>query len=118
MAVKLVSLRNMPDDEIEDIHALLDEQPFEYYETPGGLMGLGSPVIWLRNRDDLEPAKQLLESYNQERQQRVRAEYEAARARGETRTIWDELRDNPFRFVTYLAFAAFLLWITLWPFWG
>lgn len=118
LAAKLVSLRNMLDDEITDIHSLLEENEIEYYETPGGLMGLGSPVIWLRDKENLKPAKDLLARYNEQRQQRVRAEYEAAKAKGEVRTIKDEIRENPLRFVTYLAFAVFLIWIMMWPFWG
>lgn len=118
MAVKLTSLRNMPDDEIADIRTLLEENRLDFYETPGGLMGLGSPVLWLKQSDDLATAKALLSDYNEERSKRVRAEYEAAKARGEVRTVLDELRDNPFRFITYMAFAVFLVWITLWPFWG
>lgn len=118
MAVKLVSLRNMMEDEVEDIHTLLDENNFDYYETPVGLMGLSSPTIWLRNKEDLDAAKEKLEIYNQERQQRVRAEYEQLKKEGKQRTIMDEIRENPFRFVTYMAFAAFLIYITLMPFWG
>lgn len=118
MAVKLISLRNMMEDEIEDIRGLLDEAGFDYYETPAGLMGLGAATVWLKQKDDLEPAKSLLEKYNQERQLRVREEYEQLKKEGKQRTIKDEIKENPFRFFTYIAFAVFLIYITLSPFWG
>lgn len=118
MAVKLVSLRNMMEDEVDDICELLDELGFDYYETPAGLMGLGAAALWLKEKDDLAPAKAKLKIYNQQRQQRVRAEYEQLKGEGKQRTILDEVKENPFRFVTYMAFAAFLIYVTLFPFWG
>ena len=92
MAVKLMSLRDVSDDEAEEIRTLLSERRFDYYETPAGNWGISAPTLWLHNHEDLDIAKKLLEQYQQERSQRIQAEYEQLRQRGEQRKFLDEIR--------------------------
>lgn len=117
MAKKLLSFNQRPEDECEEILALLDEASIPHYQTPGGLMGLSSPAVWLQNPDDEAQARQLLEGYAQERQHRVRAEYEAMKARGEAPTLWQSALSNPFQFITYIAVIMLIIYLMAWPFW-
>ena len=61
-------------------------------------------------------ARALLETYAIERQQRVRAEHAALKAAGKARTFMDIARENPVRFVLYLALAGAVAWFALVPF--
>jgi hypothetical protein len=116
MAVKLMSLRDVTDEEAEEIRALLDQRRFEYYETPAGNWGISAPVLWLHDHDDLAQAKKLLEEYQQERSQRIQTEYEQLRQRGEQRKFFDEIREYPLRVVALLAIAAAVAYFSVVPF--
>jgi hypothetical protein len=116
MAKKLIVIRNMPDDELSDIHALLTDNQIEYYETPAGNWGISMPAFWVSNDSDFPRAKALLQTYEDERQKRVRAEYNALKQTGKQRTVFDEIREKPLRFLLYMAFIGFLLYFSLHPF--
>lgn len=116
MAVRIFNLRGVPDDEAEEVRALLDENGVEFYETPAGNWGLSMPSLWLRD-NTLEPrARELINSYQKERQQRMRGEYERRKAAGENRTMLDNIRDNPLRFILYMAIICGLLYLSTVPF--
>lgn len=116
MAVHLMSLRNVPDDEVAEIHALLAEHDIDVYETTAGVFGISLPALWLYDDTQLEQARALLDTYAAERQQRVRREYAALKAAGKARTFMDIARENPIRFVLCLALAGAVAWFALMPF--
>ncbi|MEZ5476697.1 MAG: DUF6164 family protein [Thiolinea sp.] len=116
MAAKLISLRNVLEEEAEGIRALLERHRIDYYETPPGNWGVSAPIIWIRDADDLEQAKQLLEQFEAELGERVRSEYQQLRASGQHRTLWDQLRSNPLQVILLLAAAALVLWLSIMPF--
>lgn len=116
MAKLLTQLRNMPDDEVEEVRELLEAHGIDFYETRPGLLGLNVGAIWVRNDADIEQAKRLFDEYQHERGLRVRREYNARRRRGETETIWQRFRHNPFAFLFLIAFAGFILYLSLMPF--
>ena len=116
MAKKLIVMRNMPDDEVEDIEALLSDNDIAFYQTPAGNWGISMPAFWVRDDAEYPRARALLDRYQEARQQRVRAEYEMLKREGKQRTIVDEIREKPLRFLITIAFIGFLLYITLYPF--
>ncbi len=116
MAKKLIVMRNMPADEIEEIEKLLDAHDIAFYQTPAGNWGISMPAFWVEKDEDFPRARALLDDYAVERQKRVRAEYEALRREGRHRTIIDEIREYPLRFLITMAFIGFLLYLTLYPF--
>lgn len=116
MPVKLTSLRDMPDDEIEEIHELLTKHRVEYYETPAGNWGISAPTIWLHEPDDLDIAKELLEHYQDERGQRMQAEHEQMRQQGQQKTLIDQVREYPLRVVALLTLAAAVAYFSVVPF--
>ena len=116
MAVKLFSLHNVPDDEAEEVRDLLRSNEIDFYETPAGNWGVSVPYIWLHNENELEKAKALIANYQQERLIRVREEYAQLVQTGKRRTIGDVIRENPLRFVVYLAAIAALLYFSTKPF--
>lgn len=118
MAIQLVKLRHVPEDELEEIHALMAEHDIEVYETSAGNWGISMPALWLRHDEQLVEAKALLKAYEQERFARVRGEYEALKEQGKARTFLDIARENPVRYIAYIVIIGGLLYISVVPFLG
>lgn len=116
MSALLFSLRNVPDDEAEEIRQLLASNGIEFYETPAGKWGISSPGIWLHDEDKLPKAKSLIETYQKERFVEHRQEFEALKRQGKNRTIADVIAENPLRFVVYLAVIGVVLYLSIAPF--
>lgn len=116
MPARLFNLRNVPEDEAEDIRALLNDNTIDFYETPAGNWGISMPAMWVKDEIQLEKAKALIKGYQEERAVRVRQDYEEQRARGNHKTLLDSFRENPLRFVAYLLVVCGLLYLTLNPF--
>lgn len=116
MPAKLFSLHNVPDDEAEEVRELLRSHEIDFYETPAGNWGISVPYIWLQDENELEKAKALISDYQQERLIRAREEYAQLVQTGKRRTISDVIRENPLRFVVYLAAIAAVLYFSTKPF--
>ena len=107
----LQNLRYVPDDEAEEIRALLKDNRIEFYETPPSPWGISMGGIWTHDEDDAKRAKALLKVYAEERQRRVRAEWEQARREGRADTVVDVFRRDPVGVVVRVAVAAFVLYL-------
>ncbi len=116
MAVQLVKLRNVPEDELEEIHALMAAHDIDVYETSAGNWGISMPALWLRNDEQLEQARALLDEYAEERFQKARSEYNALKEAGKARTFLDIAKENPVRYIAYLLMIGALMYISLMPF--
>lgn len=116
MAIQLMKLRNVPADELEEIHALLEAHAIEVYETSAGTWGISLPALWLQDASRLPEARALLDTYGAQRQERARSEHAALKAAGKARTLLDIARENPLRFVVYLALAGATAWFSIAPF--
>lgn len=113
MSKLLFRLRNVPEDEAQEVRELLDANDIEYFETFAGNWGISLPAIWLRRDDQFAAARSLLDDYQAERAKRIREEYELCRQRGEAKTMWHSFQENPIRFLAYLALAALVLFLSL-----
>ncbi len=111
MPKRLMNLRNVPDDEAMEVRALLDEHGIAYYETPPGAWGISGGGIWLHEADEHPRASQLLKAYQTDRAERVRAEFEKRRQRGEVEGFWDHARRNPLKVVVFVLLSAGILMI-------
>lgn len=116
MPIRLFNLRGVPDDEAEDVRALLERHGVDFYETPPGIWGISSPALWLHDKERLAEARELIAAYERERSANARREREELRRSGRAPTIWDEFRAHPVRFVLYVAFALFILYVSTRPF--
>lgn len=112
----LINLRNVPDDEIEEVRALLDEHAIDYYETAPNRWGISSGAIWIRDTGQLAAAKGLMATYQSERRQRARDDYAAARKDGSAETFLSQVRRQPLRLVLILLAIAFAVGVSFWPF--
>lgn len=116
MAVKLFSLNGVPDDEAEEVRALLNANSVEFHETSAGNWGISSAAIWLPDDVRLEEAQALIADYQRARQVRARAEYEQLCREGKQRTLADVILEHPLRFFVYLAVIAAILYFSIKPF--
>jgi sugar phosphate isomerase/epimerase len=113
MAVQLIVLRGVPEDEAEEIRALLADAGIDYYETPEGNWGVSLPAVWLKDQSQLERARELLSKYEAERAAKARSEYQRA---GGWRGILQRLKEDPFRVLLYLALIVAVLYFSTMPF--
>lgn len=116
MPVPLFRLRNVPDEEAEEIRLLLTENDIDFYETPAGNWGISMPSIWLDDETQLARAKALIESYQEERTVRKRLEYEQLKQEGKQRTIIDVAREQPLLLIFYLTIVVLILYVSTKPF--
>lgn len=109
MPARLLGLREVPEDEVDDIVALLEGAAIAHYITPPGLFGLSPPALWIRESARLPEAKALLAEYQAGRAERARAEFEAARAAGEVPGLWASLRARPMHAIGLLVLVIGVL---------
>jgi hypothetical protein len=109
MSKLLLNLRNVPDDEADDVRALLDAHGIGFYETPPSGWGLFAGGIFVAANADIAEARRLMAEYQGERSARARAEYAEAKREGTAETFRTVLREQPLRVVlTILAIACLL----------
>lgn len=116
MAKQIFRLRGVPEDEAEDVRALLTDHDFDFYETPGGNWGISMPAFWLADDDQEDAAKALIDEYQAERFTLARAEYDQLKKDGNLPTIFDRFKENPGQFVFYLAGVVALIYFSVMPF--
>lgn len=110
MPVQLFKLRNVPDDEAEDIRNLLQSNHFDYYETPPGNWGISMPAIWLHDEERLPDAKRLIDEYQVQRSVQYRKNSD------QRKNLLANLLENPLQIILYAAFAAVILYFSIKPF--
>jgi len=118
MAELLFKLRNVPDDEAEDIRQLLGEHEIDFYETHASGWGVSMPGIWLHDETHLDRGKALIDQYQQQRAANARAAYEKLKAAGQHQTVIDKIIERPFQFLILSMAVLFILYISLRPFLG
>ena len=109
MSKLLLNLRHVPDDEADDVRAMLDANGIAYYETKPGPWNISVGGIWVKEDAAMAEAKRLMADYQDQRGMRARAEYAAAVRDGTAETFWMQLRAEPARvLLTVLAIACLL----------
>ncbi|HQT25787.1 MAG TPA: DUF6164 family protein [Burkholderiales bacterium] len=109
-------LGGVPDDEAEDIRALLSENEIGYYEVPANFMGISPPSIWLFDSSEYARARKLIGDYQVERAALARSEYQRLKTEGHHKTLLDSLIAHPFRFFIYISLIALVIYLSLSPF--
>lgn len=115
MSKLLLNLRNVPDDEADDVRALLDAHGIAYYETRASMWGISAGGIFVTDNDAIVEANRLIAAYQEQRGIRARAEYAEAVRDGTAETFWTALRAEPGRVVLTLLGILFLLGLVALP---
>ena len=95
MALLLFSLRNVNDDEAEDIRDVLSENSISFYETNAGNWGISMPAIWLSDESQLEQARSVINAYQEERRLYLQKEYQQLKDSGKENTFLKNLWYRP-----------------------
>lgn len=115
MSKLLLNLRNVPDDEADDVRALLDAHGIAYYETRPSMWGISAGGIFVTEDRAIVEANRLMAAYQEQRGTRARAEYAEAVRDGTAETFWTALRAEPGRVVLTLLAILFLLGLVALP---
>lgn len=115
MSRLLLNLRNVPDDEADDVRAMLDEKRIAFYETTPSPWCVSAGGIWVTEDADFADAKRAFDDYEQQRSIRVRAEYAAAKRAGTAETFVNVLREDPLRVVMILLGILIVLGLVALP---
>lgn len=116
MAKLLLNLRNVPDDEADEVRDLFVTHAIDMYETKPSLWGVSAGGIWLANAAQLDEAQRLLAEYQTQRAAGARAEREAAVREGRASSTWSNLRENPRQAVVAVVGIVLMLAIVTLPF--
>ncbi|KJZ15475.1 MAG: DUF6164 family protein [Marinomonas sp.] len=114
MAKIIFSLKYVEEDEANDIRQLLMENEIEFYETTAGRWQISLAAIWIRNNEDFDKARALIEADQKERREAYQANMPDMRL---LPSLWRQCRHNPVEFGFTLVAIVFVLGLTLWPFW-
>lgn len=117
LAKQLLNLRNVPDDEADDVRGFLDEHDIEYYETPPNRWGITMGGIWVRHDEDYPRARALMDDYQSERAERARTEFRARQQRGEAETMATVIRDRPVQLLVYGLVCVGIVILMFLPVW-
>lgn len=116
MAIKLFKLNGVPDDEADEVRQLLLDHEIDFYESSAGNWGISAAAIWLRDEQQFQHARALIDDYQESRLVRARSEYAQLKKSGRSRTVFDLIRENPLRFLVYLAFIVMIVYFSTKPF--
>ena len=116
MPVMLFNLRSVPEDEAEEIRALLSKNNIDYYETPAGRWGISVEAIWLKDESLLDTSKQLIQGYQQQRSQRIRQEFKELKQQGKLESFWQRIINRPVQTISYIAIILTIIYLVTMPF--
>ena len=116
MPVRLFPLRGVPEDEAEEVRELLTDNAIDFFETPAGNWGISMPALWLNDETQRARALALIKKYQEERLVRVREAYAREKKEGKNMTIMGKMKENPVRFIVYLAAIAVIVYLSTKPF--
>ncbi|PCH63890.1 MAG: hypothetical protein COC19_00495 [SAR86 cluster bacterium] len=118
MSKLLFRLRNVPEDEAQEVRDLLADNDIDTYETFAGNWGISMPGIWARRPDQIEFAQGLLEDYQRARQARMRAQYEQARSEGESLSLLQGIQRKPLQFIAIMGLVVLMVYLSTFFFLG
>ena len=113
MAKLLFRMRDVPDDEAEEVRELLTQNEISFFETFAGNWGISMPGLWLVDEQQFDEARALLDEYQVSRSTRVKSQFLRQIEQGEIRTLWQSFRAEPVRCGLYLGLAALVLFLSL-----
>lgn len=112
----LFRLNGVPDDEAQDIRVLLEENAIRFYETDAGFWRVGVDAIWLPDDSQLEQARALLDTYQQQRVEHQQQTYAVLQEQGRAPSLRDKFAAQPFRILGLMVAILLVLALSLVPF--
>lgn len=116
MPTLLLNLRDVPDDEAEELRALLDAHAIEWYETRPSLWGVSGGGLWAVRDDQVADAQARLDAYHATRAGLAQAQRADDRRAGRIESSWLGWRRQPLQTLVAVAGILLMLAVTLLPF--
>lgn len=113
----LLHLRHVPDDEADDVRAMLDAAGIGFYETAPSRWGVSHGGIWLPDDGDIDRARALMADYQAARRDRARGDWARARADGTAPGLLEVVRSEPLRVAGTVVAIVFVLALLALPAW-
>lgn len=95
---------------------MLTQHHIDFYVTPHSHWGISAPIIWIEDELQLDRAKSLLDTFQEEWTQRERAAYAERIANKQQPTLIGTLLRHPLRVIALLLFAAIIAYFSTVPF--
>lgn len=115
MSHLLLNLRHVPEDEADEVRALLERNAIAWYETEPNRWGISAGAIWVREGDQFERARALMDDYQAQRRSAARQAWAAERRDGTAMTFRAQLRHSPLRVLLILLGIILCAALSLWP---
>ncbi len=109
MARLLFRLNDVPEDEINAVREILETHNVDVYETDSGKWGISVAAIWLREDEEYDYARALIEEYQRERQTQVQSDEEP-------QTLLERCQQRPVECLLVACAILATLALTVWPF--
>ena len=116
MSVLLFRLNDVSDEEAQEVRELLTANELDFYETDAGRFGISVAALWLKDEAQTELARQLLQNYQRQRTQRMRAERRQAIRDGTEPGIAERIKQAPVFFIAIVICIGIILYLSLAPF--
>jgi len=94
VAIKLLSLNGVDNNEACEIRTLLNENDINYYETPGRNFAFIHGAIWLVDSSQFGKAQELITKYQAQRENNAKITYGEAVTSGEIKSFFQRVKDN------------------------
>lgn len=111
MAVLIFRLNGVSDEEAADVRELLTNSELAFYETDAGRWGLSIAALWLKNKDQLEQASNLLAEYQQQREKDAKSKIFVAQ-----QSVWQRVKEAPSYYLLLIAAIVAVATISVVPF--
>lgn len=108
MAKLLFHLRDVPNDELEEINTLLISNNIDFYETTSGNWGFSVPALWVKTEPEYRRARLLINDYQINRSFRVRQYFLYKNDLHNNDTFWKSLKSDPIRHLLILLAIALI----------
>ena len=106
-------LKNVPDDESNEIRSILTAHDIDYYETNSGTFGIGMAGIWLHDESKFDTAKGLLDEYSEKRLAQAQLELRHAIENNVNETFFKKLLREPFKILLFMVAVGAVLYISV-----
>ncbi len=113
MSKILFRLNGVSDEEANDVRELLIHNAIDFYETSAGNWGVSMAAIWLKDENQFQRARTLLDTYQSERATRMREEYTRLKQQGKHKTLIASIRQSPVLFTVHLALAILVIYLSI-----
>ncbi|WP_067215292.1 DUF6164 family protein [Marinomonas gallaica] len=112
MAQLVFRLKNVPEQEADDVRELLEEHGIDFYETSAGRWQISMAGIWVRDKEQAATAKMLIAEDQANRASRATP----ISARDWIAGFLTHARQNPVEFLFTLVALLLVLSLSLIPF--